>query len=93
MFRLYNSVAMQPNRLLPITVRTFSRNTAESSMAGRFKPKNILNFDKKGGYMIYNSSFARIARARMFNHPSKDAFALTIVSSIGMSFGLGMAFI
>ena len=65
-------------------LRTFSKTTGKeggSPMAGRFKPKQILNFDAKGNYLLYNSDFALAGRAMKENHP-KSATAVLFVGSV-----------
>ena len=52
-------------------------------MAGRFKPRNFLNFDQAGRYLLYRSEFSRAARAKKFSHPKNLTMAMTMMSTVG----------
>ena len=48
-------------------LRNFAKRTTTNKnnpMAGRFKPKRILNFDAKDKYLIYKSKFLRPAMSK-----------------------------
>ena len=65
--------------------RSFSKTAAEEeSMAGRYKPKKILNFDNQGKYLIYNSDFARAGRAKNMTHPKVLVSILALIASAGI---------
>ena len=70
-----------------VPMRSFSRQTSKSKnanpMAGRFKPRNFLNFDRSGSYLLYRSEFSKAARAKKFAHPKNLTMAMTMTSMIG----------
>ena len=68
--------------------RGFSKNSARTDpMAGRFKPKHILNFGKDDRYLLYNSKFRSAAREKKYTHPKSISlymalgFGICILSS------------
>ena len=71
-------------------IRSFSKPVAkEVSMAGRYKPKHLLNFDSKGRYLLYTSEFCHAGRAKKQSHPKLMVSILVIISSLGMLIGGG----
>ena len=60
-------------------------------MAGRFKPRTVLNFNKKDRYLLYTSEFASAARAKRYAHPKQMSSLLMGFSGLGCLFSLGYA--
>ena len=82
----YRHAKSQNSSLLgvPATLRQFSRKAGDTNpMSGRFKPRNFLNFDKNGRYLLYRSEFSRAARAKKFAHPKNLTLAMTTMSIFG----------
>ena len=95
MFRLTNPTNGMPLFRGSHLLRAFSRSTAakdKNPMAGRYKPKKILNFDSKQRYILYKSDFARPSRAVKFVHPKQGGFSVLMFSTFLMLLMPGFAY-
>ena len=94
MFRLSAPFAAQSQSplLVPTALRAFGKSAKDHPMAGRFKPRSILNFDSKNCYLLYKSDFSRPARAKLHSHPKTTSSLLTLFSITGVVLSLTYAF-
>ena len=74
-----------------IAVRNFAKratNNKNNPMAGRFKPKHILNFNSKDRYLIYTSNYLRPVMSKFQTHPKIGSFVFFTILSSGCFLGL-----